>query len=406
MELLDELYSGVPSVGAAEIQAGFAASYSVTALALLFVPGLVAMFVEPALFVLSDRHPRKWFVCGGLLAMGLAAWGAAWAPNVHALSAALTLAYLGSGCGVALAQATLVDARPREAARILTRWTLLGEIGDLLAPALMAWLAHVQSSWRTAYAWMGALFMVWASLLLAGRFPDPERGEAAPEEDEPGVFAALREAFAHRRLVGWLGAAALCELLDEIVVVFGALFLRDRLALDPAARSFVLGSGIVGAIVGVLATDRLLGRIPPLRLLLAAGGSCCVAYVGWLLTSSMWSSALAFFLVGATAAPMYPIASAQAYAALPGRSGTVNAAAHVFTPVVLALPWLLGLVGDRFGILVALAFLGVQPLGIVVVACIALRDEARTAVGVPASPGKPGECGSGAGEASHRGRTR
>lgn len=72
--------------------------------------------------------------------------------------------------------------------------------------------------------------------------------------------------------------------------------------------------------------------------------------------------------VGATAAPLYPLAAAQAYARRPGRSGSVLAASHLFTPLGLALPWLLGTVADRAGLLVALALLVVQPLGLVALA--------------------------------------
>ena len=65
---------------------------------------------------------------------------------------------------------------------------------------------------------------------------------------------------------------------------------------------------------------------------------------------------------------------AQAHAALPGRSGTVNAAGHAFTPLTLAAPWLLGLVADRVSLIVAFGSLLVQPLGLALVAGWSLRQ--------------------------------
>ncbi|HWN66881.1 MAG TPA: hypothetical protein VNM90_04525 [Haliangium sp.] len=65
----------------------------------------------------------------------------------------------------------------------------------------------------------------------------------------------------------------------------------------------------------------------------------------------------------------------------PRRSGTVNAAGHVFTPLTLALPWLLGWIADHAGVFTAVALLIVQSVGLTLFALIALRHrrEAGTA---------------------------
>jgi MFS family permease len=386
VELIDELYSGVPSVGAADIQSDFLAPYALTASALLLLPGAVGLVVEPYLFVLADRYPRKWFVCGGLFAMAAAAFAAAAAPNIYVLAVAVTVAFVGSGAGVALSQATLVDARPHQRERVLTQWTLLGEIGDLLSPLLMAALAATSLGWRVGYCVVGGMVLCWAVLLVRQPFPDDrvgtENGEVDPasvdaEDDdaEPGVLAALAEALRNRRLLFWLGATALCDLLDEIVIVFAALHLRDALDAGPIARSIVIGAGIGGAIAGVLVLDRLLTRWTALRLLLVSSVACAAVYAAWVAAPTLWLSAPLFFLVGATAAPMYPLASAQAYRAMPGRSGTVNAAGHVFSPITVAVPLGLGALADVTSPQVALALLLVQPVGLAIVAAYALRWE-------------------------------
>jgi fucose permease len=102
--------------------------------------------------------------------------------------------------------------------------------------------------------------------------------------------------------------------------------------------------------------------------------ACAGSYLAWLFAPSVWLSTTLFFVVGMTAAPMYPIASAQAYAALPGRSGTVNAAGHLFSPLVMALPWLLGVVADHAGLQLALALLLAQPLGLAAAAMYAANE--------------------------------
>lgn len=372
VELLDELYSGVPSVGAADIQAGFAASYQTTAWALLLVPGLLALLVEPWLFLLADRGCKKWFVCGGLAAMAVAAFLAAAAPSVAVLSAAIALAWIGSGSGVALAQAALVDARPHDRERALARWSLFGEIGDLLAPAMLAALSAAALGWRAGYAIVGVLALVCAVLLARQSFPSPVPDPDDDCTEEPRLGAALGIAVRNRRLIFWLGACSLCDLLDDILIVFATLFLRDHLDAGPVARSLVIGAGIAGAITGLLVVDRLLARMAPVRLLLATSLACTAAFSAWLVMPVAWASAILFFAVGATAAPMYPITSGQCYAALPGRSGTVHAAGHLFTPVTLGLPVALGAIADHSGVPFALTLLLVQPIGLATVSLYAL----------------------------------
>lgn len=376
MELLDELYSGVPSLGSADIQASFGTTYGTTAAALLLVPGLVALIVEPVLFVLADRYPRKGFVVGGLLAMGVAAMAAALATNVLALIAAVTLSFLGSGCGVALAQASLVDASPERSEQALARWALLGELGDLLAPVLLGALALCGLGWRASYVVVGALALFCALLLLRPAFP-AAHADSGGEEAASSVMDALRTALRRKALVRWLAVAALCELLDEIVVVFAALYLRDELGAGPVARAIVIGVGIAGGLLGVAVTERLLTRVSALRLLEVSAVVCASSFVAWLFAPTLELSALCFFVVGATAAPMYPIVSARAYRALPGRSGTVNAVAHLFTPFTLGAPWLLGVVADAFDTRVASALLLIQPLGVLLVSVQERRARGR-----------------------------
>jgi MFS family permease len=365
VELFDELYSGVPSVGAAGIQHAFATSYEATAWVLLLAPSLVAMAVEPVLFLLADRHPRKWFVCGGLLAMSAAALVAAWSPHPYVLAAALSVAFIASGSGVALAQATLMDAYPAERERVMARWTLLGLAGDFAAPALMAGLAAVALGWRSAYLIVGAGVGLWALWLLRVRFPAPTRDA---DDDEPGLFEALRTALANRRLLLWLFGASLCDMLDEILVVFASLHLRDHLGAGEVARSAVLAAFLVGGAIGLALSEWLMRRIAPLRLLLGASVVCAVVYPLWIAAPSVVTSAILLALVGVATAPLYPIAAAQAYAALPDRSGAVNAAGAVFTPLPLVLLWGLGWLADRAGTGVALLVLIAQPVGLAAIA--------------------------------------
>ena len=78
-----------------------------------------------------------------------------------------------------------------------------------------------------------------------------------------------------------------------------------------------------------------------------------------------------FFGVGLTTAPLYPLAKAQAYRSLPDQAGMVNAVGHVFQPLDIVVPLILGVIADRFGLVPALLLLAAQPAGLL---WIALRS--------------------------------
>jgi len=368
----------VPAIGAADIQATFATSYEATAATLLAVPMLLGLVLEPWLFVLADRMPRRWFVCGGLGAMAASAFVAAAAPSAWVLAGAASVAYVAAGIGVALGQATLADENPATCEQVMTRWTMLGVVGDLAAPAMFAALGALSLGWRTGYVIAGVALAAITLAVATRRFPAPVR---EPDEDEPGVIAAILDALGTPGLIGWLIAHWLCDLLDEILVVFAALHLRDDLGAGVGLRSVALGGFVAGGALGLAVADRLLRRIAPLRLLTISALTCAVAYGAWLAASSVPVAIAALFVTGAAAAPLYPIVAAQTYATLPGRSGTIHAAAHVTTPLALATPWLLGVVADRVGALGALALLTAAPLGIAAIALrsarLRMREEAR-----------------------------
>jgi hypothetical protein len=112
-------------------------------------------------------------------------------------------------------------------------------------------------------------------------------------------------------------------------------------------------------------------------MLVAASLGCLAAYIPWLLAPTPVAVALLAVPVGVCAAPLYPLAASQAYACRPEQSGSVLAASHLFTPLGLALPYLVGLVADAAGTTAALAILAIQPVGLVILVGVAPRASAR-----------------------------
>jgi MFS family permease len=355
LAVFDELVSGVSSVGAPDIEAALGASHAIAMLVLFVVPGAIALVVEPLIFLVADRTP--WLVRAGCAAMAAACAMAAIAPGAITLSLAVGAIGIAIGTCSGIAQGALVARAGDAKGRVMARWTLLSLVGDVLAPALLAIV-----SWRAGYAVLAAVLLVWAALLR----DVPAAREA--DEPAPGIWAALRDAVSDRRLLVWLAATALCDLLDEILIVFASLHVRGTLGGSRAAQSATVVAFMAGGALGLVALDKLLANRDERRVLFAAALGCAATYAGWLAAPTAWAAAALMLPVGVFAAPLYPLAAAQAYALRPQSPGSVLAASHVFTPVGLALPFLVGLVADHAGTHVALALLVIQPVALAVLA--------------------------------------
>jgi MFS family permease len=365
--LVEELSSGVPSSGAPDIERGLALSHTATAAVLFSLPGIVSFVLDPVVFVLADRFGRAPLARAGLAAMALAFAVAAVAPGPVTLACAMAVWHTATGTA-SLTEATLVDLWPERRARTLARWSLMAMLGDLAAPVLLGALALLgvgAAGWRVAFGVVGGFVALLALAVTLRPYPAPA---ASPDEDEPTLWQAVRDALRDRTLIAWLFGMELCNLLDEVLVVFATIRVRDELGGSPLWQSATVGAFVAGGIVGLVALERLLVRHAERRLLIASGLACAALFLAWLLAPAPWLAAALMFPVGVTTAPLYPLATAQAYARRPERTGIIVVASHVFAPFALALPWLLGLAADRFGVPAALALLIAQPVGLVILA--------------------------------------
>jgi MFS family permease len=360
----------VPSGGAPDIERTLGLSHTATAAVLFLVPGVVQLVLDPVWFLLAERLGRALLVRVGLGVMAAMQLLAAVAPGPVTLAIALSVWGVATGAAVSLSELALIDRRPDQRARTMARITLLGLAGDFAAPLLLGALALFAPSleaWRTAFAIVGGLLAVWTAAVSLRAFPAPA---VAAAEDEPPLWQAAREAIRDRVLIAWLFGTALCHLLDEILIVFASIHARSALGASAAEQSVLVGAFIAGGAVGLLWLDRLLTRHSEHTMVIAAGIACSVAFVAWLAAPTVWLSIALMVPVGVTAAPLYPLASAQAYARCPERSSVVLVTSHLFAPFGLALPWLLGWVADHAGTLAALALLVAQPVGIVVLGAL------------------------------------
>jgi len=362
--LLDELITGFPVVGLPLLRDQLGLSYGQIGL-LFSVEALSGMIFSPIISLLSDRGSKRWWVIGGSLGLAISLVVMGSTHNFDLLLAAFALSSPAGSAAVGLSQATLIDAAPQESTKTMTRWTLMGSVGDLLSPLAVATIATLQLGWP-ALCWLGTAAWLGAALAVGfQRFPRPT-GVVDKTETTGDVklWAGLREALRDPVLLRWAALSLIPTMMDEVFLGFVALYLRDVLHASQVVIGVALTVSMVGSLVGLLTLDRVFrkSRISSVRLLSWLALLSLVGVIGFLVTRSIWLATVTLFVIHLGVAGWYPIAKAQAYDRQPGRSGTVRAVIALGAPFEVALPGLVGFVAGRFGALAGVALLGLGPV--------------------------------------------
>jgi predicted MFS family arabinose efflux permease len=152
-----------------------------------------------------------------------------------------------------------------------------------------------------------------------------------------------------------------CALLDEILLVFAGLHLRERCHFDAATTDLLLFALALGSVLGIALTERFIAGVAPRRLLAMSCALCIAVYLLWLQVDDALASAACLFVIGAAVGPQFPLAQAQSYRCANKEPLLVNLLETLLEPLHASLPLLVGWIADRFGLGWALGILLAQP---------------------------------------------
>ena len=408
--LTDEYWSGVAIAAAPDVERAHDVGHGAYALLTFTLPFLGSALLDAALALLADHACRRRLASLGMLGTSLGLWGCALAAGWTSLPIGLACAGAASGMACSAAQAELMEHGAREREQAMMRWVLFGAIGDVITPPVAALVIGAGGNYRDAFALAAIGALAHAAWLWPrrgagraggagdaagtdGRMPTRADGSApastrdagalaesrdGPEDAPPvSLIEGLRAAVANRQLWLWLLGASLCTFLDEIVIALGALHAERDLGAAPAAAIAIVTSNSLGGVIGAALGARLLRTFRPDRVLLASAAGASIALLGVLLAPNLVSLGLALAVLGAAAAPQYALLRANAYAALPGRPGVVNALGQAFVLIDVLAPLALGALADHSGVRAALACLAIQPFAVLALTLRTRRDEAR-----------------------------
>ena len=367
IEFFDELNYGVEGAALPALRADLSLSYAQVGL-MLALPGVISTFIEPALLLLGDTRLRKQLVVGGGLAVVLSLLLLGTAKSFPTLLVAFVIGYPASGAFVTLSQATLMDDNPGREAQMMARWTLAGSLGNLIGPLVMAGGFALALGWRWAFLVLAALTLILVGLVLVRAFPSQakqERQEGKPHVISPArLFRDLREVLGNRLLIRWIILEEFADLLMDVFTSYAALYIADVMGVSPAGTSFLLGllmlTGLLSDVILIPLLERFSGR----RLIRASATAAIFVYTAWLLVPWFWAKVVLLVMIRLSTMGWYPVLAGEAYATVPGKSGTVSAAGSLGGLLGAGLVWLVGWVASAYGLPTAMWLLLLGPVSL------------------------------------------
>lgn len=367
VEFFDELHYGLSGAALPVIRQDLGLTYAQVGM-LLGLPKISATLIEPAIMLLGDSTWRKHLVIGGGLAVVLAVLLTASSTAFLPLLIAFFIGFPASGAFVTLSQATLMDLNPGREAQTMARWTVFGSAGNLLGPAILSGLFALGLSWR--WPFLGLALLAGSLGWLIWRRPFPAH-QANLEAHAPSLgqtptwmWDNLRQALRTPGLARWVTLLELSDLMLDVLTSYIALYLADIVGLSPAQTGLALTLLMAASFTADLVVIPLLERLPGRKLVRTTAMLVIPLFIAFLLVPSAWAKIILLIGVRLSTMGWYSVLQGEAYAAVPGRSGTVMAITSTAGLLGGALVWLIGLAANHFGLATALWLLLAGPIAL------------------------------------------
>jgi FSR family fosmidomycin resistance protein-like MFS transporter len=368
IELFDELAYGIESAVLPALRDSLGLSYAQMGL-LLGLPALIGTAVEFFIMLLGDTRLRKRLVIGGGLAIVLASLLLAGAQSFPAALLAFLIYFPASGAFVTLSQATLMDVNPGREPHMMARWTLFGSLGNLAGPLLAAGIFAVGLSWRWNYVYLSALALLLTLLLFPRRFPahrhTPDDEGAFTLHEVRLLLPELWRSMKNIKLMRWFILLDLSDLLLDVFLSYSALYFADVVGFTSAQVGLMMGALMAASLAANVVLIPLLERVPGRRLVRVTAVLAAMAYIAWLLAPWVWAKIVLAILVRLLTLGWYEVLQGEAYASLPGRSGTVAAISSLMGLLGGAMIWFIGWSAEQAGLQSAMWLLLAGPLALI-----------------------------------------
>lgn len=366
IEFIDELVFGVGETAWPLIRTDLHLTYSQIGL-LLSLPGIIAAFIEPFIGIIGDVWRRRMIILGGGLLFTASLLMTSASFSFIVLLVSFILFAPSSGAYVNLSQANLMDSDESRHEQNMARWTFAGSLGVLTGPLLLGAFVHLGLGWRGTYTLLAALSAL--SLIIAfHHLPADLKNSPLPSFREVfGGFKAAFDALKRKEVWRWLLLLEFADLMLDVLFSFLALYFVDVVHTTESqagiAVTIWLAMGLVTDFLFIPYVDKQKDTIHFIR---RTAFLNALAFIGFMLVPGFIPKILLVILVNLFNTGWYPILQGRLYSSLPGQSASIMAIGAVTTPLAKALPLLIGILADRFGLQSAMWILLLGPLALLI----------------------------------------
>lgn len=276
---------------------------------------------------MSDRYGRRPVLIFGVLFFSLASFACSFAPTIGGLIGLRVLQGLGAASGSVLSRALTRDAYSFREMPLVMSWIALGmNISPALAPTLGGFLGE-WLSWRATFWFVGGfgvLLLIVASLGLG----ETNRHRSATV-DFKSLLRGSGEMLRDRHFLGFVLPMGFAFAINFGMLAGTPFILQDHLGFSPQEFGLIVLLSVGGFTAGSLVNNRLVGRVAPATIMLAAGWFHVAALVvmGALSLSGIvawWAIIGPHMVLSFGSGILVPTSSAGAVGMFPKLAGTAS----------------------------------------------------------------------------------
>jgi MFS transporter, FSR family, fosmidomycin resistance protein len=367
IEFFDELSYGVGNAALPAIRTNLEMTYVQVGL-LLGLPGMINTFIEPVLMLLGDTRYRKLIMIAGGLAIVLSLVIIASAQTFIFVLVGMIIGFPASGAFVSLSQATLMDLNPGREPHMMARWTVAGSVANLIGPLILAAGFALGFGWRWAFFGMAIICLLLVGMTWLRQIPRHESLKEAQPLDpvDNHLLRGLWDAVRNPHLMRWMVLLQFSDLLLDVLTGYVALYFTDVIGLTVAQASLMLSVLMLAGLISNIVLIPLLERYSGMNLVRVSAAAAGALYAIWLLLPWLWAKIGLIILIKLVTLGWYEVLQGEAFATVPGRSGTVMAINSVIGVLGGAISFFVGWVAARAGLPAAMWILLLGPISLVI----------------------------------------
>jgi FSR family fosmidomycin resistance protein-like MFS transporter len=366
IEFFDELNYGIGNAALPAIRSDLGLSYTQIGL-LLGLPGIINTFIEPMLMLLGDTRYRKRIILAGGIAIVLSLVAIARTQDFFVVLLAMVIGFPASGAFVSLSQATLMDLHPGREPQMMARWTVSGSVANLIGPLILAAGFALGFGWRWAFLGMAVLCLILVVFTWVKQFPSIAEVGSSPFSWNVvrNLLTGFKDALRNPTLIRWLVLLQFSDLLLDVLTGYLPLYFTDVSGMTVAQASLMMSILMLAGLLSNIMLIPMLEKFPGRKVVRLSAAVSGILYAAWLLAPWLWAKIGLMILIKLVTIGWYEVLQGEAFATIPGRSGTVMATNSIMGLFGGAIAFFIGWVAAQAGLPAAMWLLVAGPVCLV-----------------------------------------